>query len=67
VKELSAEVAWHLMAKHSISEPSSTENSLFREIAAHLYEIACPSGGDILPDLKRACDKVVKKNRKSAI
>jgi hypothetical protein len=65
VKELSAEVAWHLMTIHSTLEPASTENSPFREIAGRLYEIACPSESEI-PDLKRACDIVVKKFKASA-
>jgi hypothetical protein len=65
VKDLSAEIALNLMLEHSTSEPSSTENGTLRDIAAYLYEIANPSRDGEIHDLKRACDKVMKKYRQS--
>jgi hypothetical protein len=67
VKELSADVACLLMITCSKWKPASTAKGRtakgpLRNIAAHLYEIACPSGDKLL-DLKRACNSAVKKYR----
>jgi hypothetical protein len=56
-------VAELLIDDWSASGLTGTENEPFRELTSLLYEIACPSDKGELRDLKRACDKVIRRRR----
>jgi hypothetical protein len=65
VKQSCADTACMLMFEYSV-RPTGTEESELQEIARLLYKAVRPSTGDTVVNFKRACDRALRRYRRSA-